>query len=188
MGVIKLFKSNVIGLACASVVICLLLAACNGKVVSQAELKVYAGPTATATHVTTNYSDSGRTKVLMTAPLQLEYQDGDREFPKGIQLDFFDKYGNNSSRLTSRYARYEKTYDIYIAQDNVVVKDLIEAKTLNTEELRWSRPKQKVYTDKFVRVTTARELLTGLGLEAAQDFSWYRILKPTAETQDQTLE
>jgi len=152
---------------------------CKNKTVDPAAITTYAGPVATVYDVKTDYSDSAKTKVVMQAPLQLEFQDGDREFPKGIQVDFYDPTGKNTSRLTSRYARYEKTYDIYIAKDSVVILDLVEAKKLNTEELRWSRPKRKVYTDKFVRIQTKQELLTGVGLEAAQDFSWYKILKPS---------
>jgi len=37
---------------------------------------------------------------------------------------------------------------------------------------------QKIYTDKFVRITTATEILTGEGMEANQDFSSWVILKP----------
>lgn len=160
---------------------------CDQKKVDMAHTQVYAGPVLSAKDVVTHYSDSARTKVILRAPIQWEYQDGDREFPKGIQIDFYDEQQRNSTRLTARYARYERTQDIYVAKEDVVVTDLIEHKVLNTEELRWSRPKAKVYTDKFVRVSTQKELLTGIGLEAAQDFSWYRILQPTAETQQEAL-
>ena len=61
----------------------------------------------------------------------------------------------------------------------MVVKNLQKKETLNTEELHWDRTKQEVFTDKFVRIETPTEILTGQGLRANQDFSRYRILKPT---------
>jgi hypothetical protein len=50
---------------------------------------------------------------------------------------------------------------------------------MNTEELNWVPAKQKIFTDKFVTIQTKEEVLKGQGLEAKQDFSSYRILKPT---------
>jgi LPS export ABC transporter protein LptC len=152
--------------------------ACKTKTADPSAISIYAGPVATVYNVKTDYSDSAKTKIMMKAPLQLEFQDGDREFPKGIRVDFYDPTSKNTSRLTAKYARYEKTFDIYVAKDSVVILDLVEDKTMNTEELRWSRPKRRVYTDKFVRIRTKQEILTGVGLEAAQDFTWYKILKP----------
>ena len=61
-----------------------------------------------------------------------------------------------------------------IARDSVVLKDK-EGKMLNTELLNWDNKTSKIYTDKFVKITTASEILYGDGLEAEQDFSRYEI-------------
>ena len=169
------------------IVLACLAFACENKVVKPGEIVFYSGPVATAYDLVTDYSDSAKTKVMVRSKLQLEYQDGDREFPKGIQVDFYNAKSQNAARLTARYARYDKQTDIYIAQGDVVVKDFIETKTLNTEELRWNRVEKRVFTDKFVRIQTATELLTGTGLTAAQDFSTYRILKPAGSLSNGTL-
>jgi len=167
--------------------IVLSFAACNTKEVNPADIAYYSGPVATAHNLRTTYSDSAKTKVIVNSKLQLEYTDGDREFPKGIQVDFFNPDGKNAARLTANYARYEKQTNLYIATGNVIIKDFIETKTLNTEELRWNRAEKRIFTDKFVRIQTATELLTGTGLTAAQDFSTYRILKPAGSLSNGTL-
>lgn len=163
------------------------LAACNSKEVNPADIVFYSGPVATAYNLRTDYSDSARTKVVVNSKLQLEYMDGDREFPQGIQVDFFNPDGKNAARLTANYARFEKQTNLYIATGNVIIKDFIETKTLNTEELRWNRAEKRIFTDKFVRIQTATELLTGTGLTAAQDFSTYRILKPAGSLSNGAL-
>ena len=52
---------------------------------------------------------------------------------------------------------------------------------LNTEKLVWDQKKQIIYTDKFVRITTKNEVLTGEGMESKQDFSNWVIKKPRGE-------
>ena len=46
---------------------------------------------------------------------------------------------------------------------------------LNTEQLFWDENKQKIYTNKFVTIKTAREILYGNGLVSNEDFTQYKI-------------
>lgn len=157
--------------------------ACQHKTVDPNEVTTYSGPIVTGKHVETRYSDSSILRVIMKAPLQYEYQSGDREFPHGLHIDFFDEKGVFTSTLDCRYARYDRINDIYIAIGEVVINNRVEHKKLETEELKWHRVTKRVFTDKFVKITTPKELLTGQGLEAAQDFSTYRIVKPVGTAQ-----
>ena len=49
---------------------------------------------------------------------------------------------------------------------------------INTELMYWDMKKELVYSDKYVRITTEDEILTGDGFESNQDFSEWKILKP----------
>ena len=49
---------------------------------------------------------------------------------------------------------------------------------LNTEALYLSTETETFYTDKFVRIETEDELLTGEGLTAKRDLSYYTLSKP----------
>lgn len=139
----------------------------------------YKGPIMETANVQTLYSDSARLKIKLAAPLQQQFENGDAVYPKGLDLTFLDDRGSVSTTLRANYGRYDKETDAYLARGNVVVKNLAKNETLETEELRWSKQKQKITTDKFVKIRTADEILTGHGLEANQDFSRYRILKPS---------
>jgi LPS export ABC transporter protein LptC len=118
-------------------------------------------------------------KIRVSAPLQLEYESGNQEFPKGIQVDFFNEKEENYSRLTAKQAFYEKDKNEYTAKGDVVVENIENQEVLKTEELHWTPIKREIYTDKFVVITTPKEILKGNGLVAAQDFTSYEIKKPT---------
>ena len=139
----------------------------------------YKGPIMETANVQTLYSDSARLKIKLNAALQQQFENGDGVYPKGLNLTFLDDLGRVTTTLRANYGRYDKETDSYLARGNVVVKNIAKNETLETEELRWSKQKQKITTDKFVKIRTADEILTGHGLEANQDFSRYRILKPS---------
>jgi hypothetical protein len=61
-----------------------------------------------------------------------------------------------------------------IARDSVMLKDK-EGKILQTELLTWDEETDRIFTDKFVKITTPTEILYGDGLEANQDFTRYEI-------------
>lgn len=157
----------------------LLISACGNTDQEIESIKFYSGPVLATRQLDLIYSDSARIKLRIKAPERLEFLNGDQEFPQGITVYFYNGADTASSYLKSKYAQYNKQNDIFVATKDVVVENKLEGKKLNTEELRWSRSRQKIYTDKYVIVTTAKEKLTGTGLEAAQDFSYYTILKPS---------
>ena len=82
-----------------------------------------------------------------------------------------------SSTLESNYCYYYSVEDRWRVLGNVIVKSIENDEQLNTEELYWEPKKEIVYTDKFVRVETEGRILMGEGLEAKQDFSWWKIEK-----------
>ncbi len=166
----------------SSFCICLLttvaiLGACNKKELHQFE-KPYKGPLLVVSNINALVSDSGKPQILMRAPQQLEYESGNRYFPKGINIDFYDPDTTKKpSQLTAKKGKYNKLKNEYVVTDNVVIQNYIEKKKLETEELHWDPVNHKIYTDKFVKIQTPEELLTGTGLVSNEDFSSYRILK-----------
>lgn len=154
------------------------LLGCKKATHTAQDFKPYDGPVATFEKVRMYFSDSAIVKVKMQANVQDEYSNGDRLFPKGIILDFYDNDGTINSTLTADKAKYEKKTGIYTVMGNVVITGVKEYKKLNTEELYWNPATKKVYTDKFVRIETQTEILTGNGLDATQDFKNYKIRNP----------
>lgn len=136
-------------------------------------------PIETVTNLELIYSDSAKVKVKLKAPLSktFELPKYYTEFPKGVDADFFDDSMHVNSKLTADYAiRYEDEGRME-AQKNVVVINK-KGEKLNTEHLIWNEKTHKITTPDAVKITTGDEILYGDGLEANEDFSKYRILKP----------
>lgn len=157
----------------------LALAACNNQEATQPP--VYYGPFQEAEDVEMFYTENQVIKVKMTAPLVDEQLNGDREFPDGIYLQFFDEDGLLTSTLKANYAFYNKKEELWTGQGNVVVKNIEKNEQLNTEELFWKPSDKKIFTDSFVTIRLETEVIYGTGLEAAEDFSSYQVKNPQGE-------
>jgi hypothetical protein len=46
---------------------------------------------------------------------------------------------------------------------------------METEQLTWDQRREMIYTDKFIKIKTADEILYGTGFESNQNFTRYRI-------------
>jgi len=165
------------GITCIIIIGSYFLFNCQSKSDDVIEIQEYTGPIIELGHAITFYSDSARVTMRMEAPRQLEFGTGDREFPEGLFLEFFNSEGNPTSTLKADYCYYTKKDDLYKATGNVVVQDVETNDRLNTEELYWNKKKEMVFTEKFVRIEQNGDLITGIGLEAKQDFSYYKILE-----------
>lgn len=152
---------------------------CNAELKDPDKAETYTGPLIENHDVVTLFSDSARLQVKLMAPVQQEFENGDGVFPKGLYVKFYGDPGQITSTLKANYGKQDRRKNLYIAQGNVIVENLQKKEKLETEELYWDKNKGKIYTDKFVRITTAEEILTGEGLRANQDFTNWRILKPT---------
>jgi LPS export ABC transporter protein LptC len=83
--------------------------------------------------------------------------------------------------LDAKFGKLDKGKQLYTMRGDVRVANVPQQQTLRTDELFYDKLKRKIYTDTKmkVRVQTPTEVLLGEGLEANEDFSWYRILNPT---------
>jgi LPS export ABC transporter protein LptC len=143
------------------------------------EILVYEGPLSEAEDVEHYYTENDLVKVKMTAPLLYEYQNEDREFPEGVYMEFYDEFGKLSSTLKANKAYYFKKEDQWRGQGNVEVKNIQKNEQLNSEELFWKPKEEKIFTEKFVTIRMQSDVIYGEGLDAKQDLSSYKILKPT---------
>jgi LPS export ABC transporter protein LptC len=151
---------------------------------SQTELKeplIYDGPARVGENVELYYTENNQVKVKMIAALIYEFETGDREFPKGIYLEFYNEFGKMESTLRANEAYYFKKEDQWRGRGKVEVKNLEKNEQLNTEELFWKPAQEKIFTDKFVTIRQQADVIYGQGLEAKQDMSDYTIKKPEGE-------
>lgn len=134
-----------------------------------------------AKNITTHFSQSGRARATLTAPLMLRKQNDTIlvEFPKTLHVDFYDSLGRKESQLDARYGLYYESQNKVFLRDNVVVAT-VKGDTLRAPELWWDQNKGKFFTDKSVHIVQADKTINGCrGFEAEQDLSSYTIFQNT---------
>ena len=161
-----------------SVLGCLLALSCNNRK-DLVDQKLYEGPLSSMDSINTLLSDSARLILHMKAPRQNDFENKDTEWPKGLFLESFGTGGQAKTIFKANYVYFTYEENLYRAEGNVIVQNLENGDELNTEELFWNPDDEEFYTEKFVTIRSDDEVHTGEGLKANQDFTSYRILKPT---------
>lgn len=133
------------------------------------------------------HTDSARLKALVEAPVMYRYNDEDGRMvcPEGIHVTFYRGNGEVESDLKAEYAISFAQRKTMEARRNVVVRNT-RNETLNTEHLVWDEKSKRIFTEEFVRITTAEEVIFGHGLESNETFTEYRIknIKGTIDLKD----
>lgn len=135
----------------------------------------YTGPLSEAENIEIYYSEKDQVKVKMKAALVYEFKNEDREFPKGLYIEFYNETGALESTLKANHAYFFKAENKWRGRDHVEVKNITKGEQLNTEELFWKPAEKRIFTDKFVTIKQQRDVIFGTGLEAKEDLSSYEL-------------
>lgn len=130
-----------------------------------------------ATDPVLTYSEKGVTRLDIRAPLLKSWNQNPRktEFPEGLEVDFYNGQ-KNTSTLTADYGvNFEQSKEL-IVEGNVVFRN-DKGEMLETDKLTWIEKEARIRTDAAIRITTPEEVITGIGLDADEDFSNYTIGK-----------
>ena len=130
--------------------------------------------------VTTLVSDSGVTRFRVTTPEWLVYDKKTNptwEFPQGLHLEQFDENLEVHSEVDAKKAIYYTELEQWILSDSVYAVN-VEGERFETEILYVHQKEDRIFTDKFVRITQEDKIITGLGMESNQRLTKYTVLKP----------
>jgi len=131
-----------------------------------------------AEKVTIEYTDSGFLKARIFSPILVAVKQPTQpymELNKGLKVDFYERNGKIQSYLTAEYGISYPDEKKIIVRNNVEILN-VKGEMLNTEELKWDQKNRKIVTDKFVKITTPDQIITGKGLESDEAFSSWEIL------------
>lgn len=137
-------------------------------------------PIETAENLKIVYSTHGQVQMIMEAPTMQRFA-GEKpymELPDGFVMIFYDSVMNENSRISAKYAIQYEQDQLIDTRNDVVVQNLANNETLNTEQLIWDQKNETIYTEKFVKITTNEEVLYGDGFESDDRFTSWRIKNP----------
>ncbi|MBL7940785.1 MAG: LPS export ABC transporter periplasmic protein LptC [Flavobacteriales bacterium] len=166
-------------------VLCLsfVLAGCRNDLDKVAAVEVASSSPERITHNAEYlYSDSGHVRNRLRAGRIAEWATDPKrtELSGGVELVFFDTTGAQRSVLTARRGLIlpkEKRMEVF---EQVVFVNS-KGERLETEQLTWDQDSARVHTDKAVRIQRGPDIIHGMGLDAAEDFSHYVIHRITGQ-------
>ena len=82
-----------------------------------------------------------------------------------------------NATFNSKYARYYERKRLWEFKGKVKAINL-EGVMFETEILYWDEASDRIYSDKFIRVTRPTMIINGVGFEANQSLTKWRILNP----------
>ena len=144
------------------------LFSCEKKNATIPKIDILTLPALTSRNFTTTYTDSGKVQMVMSAPLIESYTKTEEpysEFKEGIKVYFHNGHTEPVASVTAKYARFTDSKDLWELQDSVVAINEAGEK-LETDLLYWDQKKSLIYTDRFVKITTADQIIQGYGLES----------------------
>ncbi|NDW10661.1 LPS export ABC transporter periplasmic protein LptC [Dysgonomonas sp. 520] len=131
--------------------------------------------------VTTLISDSGLIRYkLVTKTWQFFEKSKDPHwyFPDGFYVEQFDSLFHIEVSIKSDTAWRYTNKQIWKLKGNVFIKNIID-ETFSSEELFWDEKKEKIYSDKYIKIVRPNKgLVQGLGFESNQSMTSWRIIKP----------
>lgn len=164
------------------IVIGLVVLSCENKIPFIPKSDLLTLPSLTARDFRTVLNDSGRIQLIMSSPLMEKYDKADppvSEFRKGIIVDVYNGHDKPVATVTARYAKCTSN-NLWELRDSVVVVNENNEK-LETELLFWNQEKDRIYTDRFVKITNEDVISQGIGFESDSHLTRRKILKVTAD-------
>ena len=128
-------------------------------------------------------STAGKVKAKLTAPFMLrsQYDSAKVEFPKTLNVEFYDSLLKPESHLFAKYGKYLEFDNTVLLRDSIVVYN-IKNDTIWCNELIWDQNKGTFFTDKPVIVSQnngsiRQKVFAKGGLQSDQGFKIFRLFK-----------
>ncbi len=136
-----------------------------------------------ATQVNTLISDSGITRYRIEAAEWIVFGKAKEPywyFPEGIYVEKFDTLFHSEASIKADTAYYFDKKGLWHLIGNVEVESL-QGEQFDTSELFWDQKKEKVYSDKYIRIQQKEQIITGVGFESNQNMTRYKIFNSQGE-------
>lgn len=174
-----LHKSMSITIVFGTIVMLLLFPSCGGnkKVTGEAITERDSMAMMQTLGVSTLISDSGVTRYRVNTEEWLVF---DRKkpsywaFEKGVYLEQFDSVFHVEASIKADTAYYYDKQRLWKLIGNVDIQNR-KGERFNTELLYWDEAKQKVYSDKFIRIQQPDRIISGHGFDSNQQMTVYVI-------------
>jgi LPS export ABC transporter protein LptC len=127
------------------------------------------------------FTDEGKTKAVLFTDHGKIFDIQKITLLDKVNIQFYNSEQKNTSWLTSLRGKVDDVTKNMFAYDSVTAWN-DSGTVLKTNELMWRNKDQKILTDKFVTITTPKEIIQGFGFESDQHLDHYVIYNVTYST------
>ncbi len=155
-------------------VVASIVVSCKNKIGEAERLDLSKTPTQQTFDMFAVQTENGAVEMRLEAPL-MEHYDTDSAsfdtFPKGISVFGYTKEGLLESIILADDARHivpkdrnkDETWEAF---GNVILHNVIEQETMETDTIYWDQSKKEVYTDCYVKIYSRQGFLQGFGMRS----------------------
>ena len=147
---------------------------CKGKLGETDSVKLSEIPVQTVADMFIVQSENSIMQMMVEAPLMERYETDTLSyelFPKGISVFGYTDDGMLETEIladNARHLKYKDGRESWEAFGNVVIKNLINQETMETDTLYWDQENEKIYTHCYVRMYSPDGFAQGYGMESDQ--------------------
>lgn len=158
-------------MSATAVAVAVIVYSCSGKLKEAAYLNMEETPLQTLDSMFLVQTENGLLKMRVEAGVMERYSHDDTSyelFPKGLSVYAYNSDGLLETTIRSDNARHEKTgkEEIWKAFGHVVVRNVINMETMETDTLYWDQANKEIYTDCYVRLSSPSGYMQGYGLRS----------------------
>ena len=147
---------------------------CKGKLAEAETIKLEDTPVQRVDDMFIVQSENGLMQMRAEAPLMERYEKDTLSyelFPKGIAVFGYNEEGLLETEIVAdnaRHLKYKDGRESWEAFGNVVVRNLINQETMETDTLYWDQKNERIYTHCYVRLYSPDGFAQGYGMQSDQ--------------------
>ena len=147
---------------------------CKGKLGEAEDIKLGETPVQKVDDMFIVQTENSVMKMRAEAPLMERYENDTLSyelFPKGIAVFGYTEDGMLETEIladNAKHSTFKDGRDTWEAFGNVVVKNLINEETMETDTLYWDQKNERIYTHCYVRMYSPDGFAQGYGMESDQ--------------------
>lgn len=166
-------------------VVATILFSCSSKLQQAETLDLASTPRQIVDNMFAVQTENGVVKMRLEAPLMQRFESDTatlESFPEGFAI-----YGYNSEGLleatilsdkASHYTFTATKAELWEVTGNVVIQNIIERQTIETDTLYWDRFAGQLYTDSYIRMYSDDGFMQGYGLRSDDKGNDATIMRP----------
>ncbi len=165
---------NILRMIATAAAVAFIVYSCKGKLGEAEALNLAETPVQVVNDMFMQETENGMMKLRAEAPRMEKYEKDtiDYElFPEGFFVYAFDETGKLETEIVAdnaRHAKYGDGRESWEAFGNVVVRNLINQETMETDTLYWDQQNERIYTHCYVKMYSPDGFMQGYGMESDQ--------------------